>query len=71
MPYDTEKDLAPVSIAGQVPMLLVSHPSLPFERFQGFVDYARKNPASSTLVSRQRHAAARHDGAADAKSTCG
>ena len=44
MPYDTEKDFAPVAIVGQVPMLLVSHPSLPVADFPGFVDYARKNP---------------------------
>ena len=44
MPYDTEKDLQPVSIAGRVLMLLVSHPSLPFNTFQGFIDYAKKNP---------------------------
>ena len=44
MPYDTEKDLQPVSIAGQVPMLLVSHPAAPFTTFEGFIDYARKNP---------------------------
>ena len=44
VPYDTEKDLAPIAIVGQVPMLLVSHPSLPVRDFKGFVDYARKNP---------------------------
>ena len=44
MPYDTEKDLVPVAIAGRVPMLLVSHPSLPFDTFPGFIDYARSNP---------------------------
>ena len=44
MPFDTERDLAPISIVGQVPMLLVSHPSLPVTDFPGFVDYARKNP---------------------------
>jgi len=44
MPYDAEKDLAPVAIIGRVPMLLVSHPSLPVADFPGFVDYARKNP---------------------------
>ena len=44
MPYDTEKDLVPVAIAGRVPMLLVSHPSLPFDTFPGFIDYARRNP---------------------------
>ena len=44
MPYDAEKDLAPISIVGRVPMLLVAHPSLPVTDFQTFVDYARKNP---------------------------
>lgn len=44
VPYDTEKDLTPISTVGQVPMLLVSHPSLPVSDFPGFVDYARKNP---------------------------
>jgi tripartite-type tricarboxylate transporter receptor subunit TctC len=44
MPYDTERDLAPVAIVGQVPMLLVSHPSLPVSDFAGFVDHARRNP---------------------------
>jgi tripartite-type tricarboxylate transporter receptor subunit TctC len=44
MPFDTERDLVPISVIGEVPMLLVSHPSLPFKDFAGFVDYARKNP---------------------------
>lgn len=51
MPYDTEKDLQPVSIVGQVPMLLVSHPSAPFTTFQGFIDYARKNPGKLNASS--------------------
>ena len=44
LPYDTEKDLRPVAVVGQVPMLLVSHPSLPVRTFKEFVEYARKNP---------------------------
>jgi len=44
MPYDTEKDFEPISILGQVPMLLVTHPSLPVKDYPGFIDYARKNP---------------------------
>ena len=44
MPYDTEKDFEPISILGQVPMLLVTHPSLPVKEYPGFIDYARKNP---------------------------
>jgi tripartite-type tricarboxylate transporter receptor subunit TctC len=44
LPYDTERDFTPISIAGQVPMLLVSHPSLPVTDFKGFVAYAKANP---------------------------
>ena len=44
LPYDTDKDFAPVSIVGRVPMLLVSHPSLPVTDFKGFVAYAKANP---------------------------
>lgn len=44
LPYDTEKDLVPIVVVGRVPMLLVTHPSLPVKDYPGFVDYARKNP---------------------------
>ena len=37
LPYDTEKDLAPVSVMAAVPELLVSHPGAPFRDFAGFV----------------------------------
>ena len=51
MPYDTEKDLRPVSIVGRVPMLLVSHPSQPFTTFQGFIETAKKNPGKLNVSS--------------------
>ena len=51
MPYDTEKDFKAVSNVGQVPMLLVTHPSLPVTSFQGFIDYARKNPGKINVGS--------------------
>lgn len=44
LPFDTEKDFTPISVAGRVPMLLVSHPSLPVTDFKGFIAYARANP---------------------------
>jgi tripartite-type tricarboxylate transporter receptor subunit TctC len=50
MPFDTKKDLVPISVVGRVPMLLVSHPSLPFKDFAGFVDYARKNPGKLNVA---------------------
>ncbi len=51
LPYDTEKDLRAVSNVGQVPMLLVTHPSLPVATFQDFIDYARKNPDKINVSS--------------------
>src|SRR5512143_372240 len=51
MPYDTEKDFRAVSNVGQVPMLLVTHPSLPVTTFQGFIDYARQNPGKINVSS--------------------
>ena len=39
LPYDTERDLVPVSIWAEVPELLVSHPAAPFDSFAGFVEY--------------------------------
>jgi tripartite-type tricarboxylate transporter receptor subunit TctC len=51
IPYDTEKDFRTVSNVGQVPMLLVTHPSLPVTTFQGFIDLARKNPGKINVSS--------------------
>jgi len=51
LPYDTEKDLAPVSIVAEVPELLVSHPAAPFTDFAGFVAYAKNNPGKLNYSS--------------------
>src|SRR5215471_9979536 len=51
LPYGTEKDFRPVSNLGQVPMLLVTHPSFPARTFQGFIDYARQNPGKINVSS--------------------
>ena len=48
LPYDTEKDLVPVSIVAEVPEVLVSHPGAPFTNFRGSSTTPRKIPASST-----------------------
>ena len=69
LPYDTEKDLVPVSIVAEVPELLVSHPAAPFDSFAGFVDYAKMQSRQAELcLCRQRHAAAHHHGVAAAPS---
>ena len=51
LPYDSERDLVPISIVAEVPELLVSHPAAPFTSFAGFVDYARKNPGKLNYAS--------------------
>jgi tripartite-type tricarboxylate transporter receptor subunit TctC len=51
LPYDTEKDFRAVSNLGQIPMLLVTHPSLPVTTFEGFIDYARQHPGKINVSS--------------------
>jgi tripartite-type tricarboxylate transporter receptor subunit TctC len=51
LPYDTERDLAPITLVAAIPELLVSHPSAPFKTFRGFVDYARANPGKLNYAS--------------------
>ena len=51
LPYDTEKDLAPIALVAEVPELLVSHPAAPFSDFAGFLAYARANPGKLDYAS--------------------
>jgi tripartite-type tricarboxylate transporter receptor subunit TctC len=51
LPYNTERDLVPVSVWAEVPELLVSHPAAPFRSFAGFVAYAKDNPGKLNYAS--------------------
>ncbi len=51
LPYDTERDLVPVAMVAEIPELLVSHPSVPFADFAGFVAYARSHPGKLNYAS--------------------
>ncbi len=44
LPYDPEKDLAPIALVAFAPSVLAVHPSLPVRTIKEFVDYARANP---------------------------
>lgn len=44
MPYDWEKDLAPVTIIGETPLAVAIHPSVPAQNIQQLLEYARQNP---------------------------
>ena len=51
LPYDPQKDFAPVSILVEVPEVLVSHPLVPFTDFAGFVEFAKKYPGELNYAS--------------------
>ena len=44
MPYNTEKDFAPVSYVARVPNVLVVHPGLGLRSLQDLIKHARANP---------------------------
>jgi tripartite-type tricarboxylate transporter receptor subunit TctC len=44
MPYDHERDFAPISRIGRSPSVLVVHPSMPARTVKDFIAYARANP---------------------------
>ena len=43
LPYDTEKDLAPVTLVASAPLMLVVHPSIPAKSVKEFITYAKAN----------------------------
>lgn len=51
LPYDTEKDVLPVSVLAEVPEVLVSNPAAPFKTFPEFVAYAKANPGKLDYAS--------------------
>lgn len=51
LPYDWEHDLVPIARLADVPELLVSHPSAPFNSFAGFIAYAKQNPGKLNYSS--------------------
>jgi tripartite-type tricarboxylate transporter receptor subunit TctC len=51
LPYDTVKDLAPVSLLGRQPNLLVVHPSVPARSVRDFLALARAKPGQINYAS--------------------
>ena len=49
--FDTERDLAPIAMIAEIPELFIANSAQPFDTFQGFVDYARKNPGKLNYAS--------------------
>ena len=44
VPYDPEKDLAPVGLIGETPLALAIHPSVPATNIRELLDYAKRSP---------------------------
>jgi tripartite-type tricarboxylate transporter receptor subunit TctC len=44
MPYDHQRDFAPITLIGKTPNVLVVHPSMPVRTVKEFIAYAKANP---------------------------
>jgi tripartite-type tricarboxylate transporter receptor subunit TctC len=51
MPYDTVKDLTPVTMVASAPLMLVVHPSVPVKSVAEFIAYAKANPGKLNFGS--------------------
>ena len=51
LPYDTEKDLVPVTVVGATPNVLVVHPSVPVNSVAELIAYARAKPTAVSAAT--------------------
>jgi tripartite-type tricarboxylate transporter receptor subunit TctC len=51
LPYDPERDFAPISLLATAPQMLVVAPALGVDSFRGFIDYARSHPGRISYAS--------------------
>jgi tripartite-type tricarboxylate transporter receptor subunit TctC len=51
LPYNPQRDYAPITLVGNVPLLLVVHPSLPARTVRDVVALAQKKPGDVTFSS--------------------
>ena len=51
MPYDTLKDLAPVTMTGTSSIMIAGAPNLPANDLRGVIEMAKKNPGKMTYAS--------------------
>ena len=49
MPFDSEKDLTPVALIGEIPLVFVVNPSVPAKNLKEFIELARSNPAKYSV----------------------
>ena len=48
MPYDPQRDLAPIVLYGKAPVIITARNSLPAHTLKEFVEYAKQNPGKIT-----------------------
>jgi tripartite-type tricarboxylate transporter receptor subunit TctC len=51
MPYDIQKDLAPVALGAATTNVLIVHPSLPVKTVRDFIRFAQSKPGQMTYAS--------------------
>ncbi|CAM5786168.1 MAG: tripartite tricarboxylate transporter substrate binding protein [Burkholderiales bacterium] len=51
MPFNVEKDLAPISLVGTTPCAIVANPNAPFSDLKGMIAYAKANPGKISYAT--------------------
>ena len=51
LPFDTHRDLTPITLLAQSPNVLVVHPSVPAKSFRELLGYAKANPGKLNFAS--------------------
>jgi tripartite-type tricarboxylate transporter receptor subunit TctC len=51
MPYDPQKDLAPVTLIADLPMVMVVHPDLPAKSVKDLIDLAKAKPGTLNFAA--------------------
>jgi tripartite-type tricarboxylate transporter receptor subunit TctC len=51
LPYDTDRDLTPMTLVASAPLMLVVHPSLPIKTVKDLIAYARTDPGKLAFGS--------------------
>lgn len=51
MPYDPEKDLVPIVLVGEIPLIIVANPGVPAKNLKEFVELARARPGKLNVGS--------------------
>jgi len=51
LPFDVEKDFAPIGLAANIPQILVANPSLPVNNVKELIAYAKANPGKLNFAS--------------------